>query len=332
MCTLSIVIPVYNVEKYLPKCLDSLLIETSVPYEIILVNDGSTDGSLSVAEGYRARYPERISVITTENMGQGSARNVGLVRARGEFLYFIDSDDYLAPGGMEGILFCLKEDFDICIFDTIAVNVDGKELKYMPGFRGEDRRLSLGTHPELLLQQPDVWNKIIRRSLFLDSGVRFPVRVWFEDLAAIPKLYQFTDKILYVPKAYHRYLQRFDSVTNTSRAMRNREIIPAVNALWDFYRGCGRFEELKDELVYLAYHDEFLTSSVRVNLCDWRSPVQEELMRNFLEKFPHYTENPYVQRMSRRHRLLTRLLMHRRRFAVHLLMKANNFLKTKRKK
>ena len=312
MCTLSIVIPVYNVERYLPKCLDSLLIETSVPYEIILVNDGSTDASLAVAEGYRARFPERVSVITTENMGQGNARNVGLERAKGEFLYFIDSDDYLAPGGMEGILSCLREDFDICIFDSIAVNADGKELKYMPGFRGEDRQLSLRTHPELLLQQPDVWNKIIRRSLFLDSGVRFPVRVWFEDLAAIPKLYQFTDKILYVPKAYHRYLQRRDSVTSTSKAMRNLEIIPAVDALWDFYRGCGRFDELKDELKYLAFHDEFLTSSVRANLADWRSGVQEELMRDFLQKVPDYRSNPYVRRSSRQHKLLAWLLLHPR--------------------
>ena len=69
---------------------------------------------------------------------------------------------------------------------------------------------------------------------------------------------------------------------------------------------------------------------MRVNLCDWRSPVQEELMRNFLEKFPHFEENPYVRHMSRRHRLLTRLLMNRRRFAVHVLMKANNLLKTKK--
>ena len=330
MCTLSIVIPVYNVERYLPKCLDSLLIETSVPYEIILVNDGSTDASLAVAEGYRARFPERISVITTENMGQGNARNVGLERAEGEFLYFIDSDDYLAPGGMEGILSCLREDFDICIFDSIAVNADGKELKYMPGFRGEDRQLSLRTHPELLLQQPDVWNKIIRRSLFLDSGVRFPVRVWFEDLAAIPKLYQFTDKILYVPKAYHRYLQRRDSVTSTSKAMRNLEIIPAVDALWDFYRGCGRFEELEDELKYLAFHDEFLTSSVRANLADWRSGAQEELMRDFLQKVPDYRSNPYVRRSSRQHKLLAWLLLHRMRLAVHILMSGNNRMKQKK--
>ncbi|MBQ7434232.1 MAG: glycosyltransferase family 2 protein [Oscillospiraceae bacterium] len=329
MCTLSIVIPVYNVERYLPKCLDSLLIETSVPYEIILVNDGSTDGSLAVAEDYRARFPERVSVITTENMGQGNARNVGLERAKGEFLYFIDSDDYLAPGGMEGILSCLREDFDICIFDSIAVNADGKELKYMPGFRGEDRQLSLRTHPELLLQQPDVWNKIIRRSLFLDSGVRFPVRVWFEDLAAIPKLYQFTDKILYVPKAYHRYLQRRDSVTSTSKAMRNLEIIPAVDALWDFYRGCGRFDELKDELKYLAFHDEFLTSSVRANLADWRSGAQEELMRDFLQKVPDYRSNPYVRRSSRQHKLLAWLLLHRMRGCVHIIMKLNDLRKQK---
>lgn len=332
MCRLSIVIPVYNVEKYLPKCLDSLLAASDTPYEIILVNDGSTDGSLAVAERYRARYPDLITVITTENMGQGNARNVGLEKARGEFLYFIDSDDYLAPGGMEGILACLDEDFDICIFDTIAVNIEGRELKYMPGFRGETqkRRLSLDSDPSLLLQGPDVWNKIFRRSLFLESGVRFPTRVWFEDLHAIPKLYQFTDRVLYIPAAWHRYLQRYDSVTNTSNAMRNREIIPAVDELWSFYRAHGRWDALHDELVYLAYHEQFLTSSVRANLADWRSPVQEELMQDFLQKAPDFRSNPYVRAQSRKHRLLCYLLLHRKRLAVHLLMAGNNLWKQKK--
>ncbi|MCR5577267.1 MAG: glycosyltransferase [Oscillospiraceae bacterium] len=329
MIRLSIVIPVYNVEHYLPKCLDSLLSEDAEDYEIILVNDGSTDGSLVVAEAYRSRFPERITVITTENHGQGHARNIGIERAMGEFLYFIDSDDYLAEGGLRGIRSCLDKDFDICIFDTIAVNTNGRELKTMPGCdRRED--LNLSAYPALLLQGPDVWNKIFRRSLFLDSGVRFPCGVWFEDLAAVPKLYAFTDRILYIPQAWHRYLQRTDSVTNTSKAMRNLEIIPAVDELRSFYRAQGRFDELKDELDYLVFYCEFLTSSVRANLADRRSPAQEILLRDFLEKVPDFRENPYVKKISRKHRLLTWLLLHRMRLAVHVLMTMNNKLKDKR--
>ena len=329
MCKLSIVIPVYNVEKYLPKCLDSLLTKTDTPYEIILVNDGSTDGSLAVAETYRARFPELISVITTENMGQGSARNVGLEKARGEFLYFIDSDDYLAPGGMDAILACLHEDFDICIFDSIAVNADGRELKYMPGYTGERRRLSLDETPEMILRSPDVWNKIFRRSLFVDSGIRFPIRVWFEDLRTVPKLYQFTDRIVYIPQAWHRYLQRRDSVTSTSRAMRNLEIIPAADDLWSFFREHGRGESLKNELEYISWHEAFLTSSVRANLADPRSPAQKTLLRNFLEKVPDYRNNPYIRQSSKQHRLLTWLLLHRMRLSVHVLMKLNDSRKQK---
>ena len=329
MPKLSIIIPVYNVESYLPKCLDSLLDDAVRDYEIILINDGSTDNSLRVAEQYRDRYPELITVITTENLGQGNARNVGIERAGGEFLYFIDSDDYLAEGGLRGIASCLDLDYDICIFDSIAVNVDGRQLKYMKGCDRETD-LNLNAYPRLLLQGPDVWNKIFRRRLFLESGIRFPCRVWFEDLCTVQKLYYYTDRVLYIPKAWHRYLQRYDSVTNTRKVQRNLEIIPAVDDVIRFYREHGLGEKLRNELEYLAFYCQFLTSSVRVNLCDWRSPVQEELMCNFLEKFPNFRQNLYVKTMSARHKLLTWLLLHRRRYAVHLLMTANNRMKDKR--
>lgn len=330
MCTLSIVIPVYNVEKYLPKCLDSLLTETPIPYEIILVNDGSTDGSLAVAEAYRARFPERISVITTENMGQGNARNVGLERAKGEFLYFIDSDDYLAEGALREMTGCLDDTLDILIFDSTTVNVDGRPIQRVPGCGRSEGGLGLSDYPELLLQYPDIGNKVFRRSLFTEHGIRFPIRVWYEDLRTIRKVYQFTDRIRYVPRAWHFYLQRPDSVTNTSRVRRNLEIIPAVDDLWDFYRSHGRWEELKEVLVYLAFHNEFLTGSVRVNLADPRSDVQETLLRDFLKKAPDWRENRYVRALPLRHRVLTALLMRRRRLCVHMLMKLNNLVKNKK--
>lgn len=337
MVKLSVVVPVYNVEDYIGKCLESLmepgrsrLAAGSEPgYEIILVNDGSTDASGRIAAEYQRSCPLLIELISIENSGQGQARNIGMEAARGEFLYFIDSDDYLAPGAMEELLAILQQDFDICIFDSIAVNTQQRCLEYRPGCRLSGP-LTLAENPGLLLENPDVWNKLFRRSLFMDNNIRFTPRVWFEDLRTVPKLYAFTDSIIYIPKALHRYVQRPGSVTNTVKVRRNLEIIPAVDDLLDFYKGLGLYGQLKEALEYLAFHSQFLTSSVRANLADWRSPVQEELKTDFLQKFPHYKTNPYVLGMSFQHKLLSFLLMHRLYLCVHVLMKLNNKLKDKK--
>lgn len=337
MPKLSVIIPVYNVEDYIAKCLDSvvepgrqrLAAGREPGYEVIIVNDGTQDRSAEIAEGYVRECPGFVRLISIENSGQGQARNVGIDAAAGEFLYFIDSDDYLIPGGMEELLALTEQDFDICIFDSIAVNTEGRELKYMAGCKRRET-LSLEEYPELLLEGPLVGNSIYRRWLFTETGIRFPSRVWFEDLRTIQKLYAFTNSIVYCPKALHRYLQRVNSVTNTVNTRRNLEIIPAVDDLLDFYKAQGRYEQLRDVLEYMAFHCEFLTSSVRVNLADWKSPVQEELMRDFLQKFPNYRENPYVKNMSLQHKLLDHLLRRRMRGSVHLLMTLNNRVKDKK--
>lgn len=337
MPKLSVIIPVYNVEDYIAKCLDSVVepgrqrqaTGTAPGYEVIIVNDGTQDRSAEIAEGYVKDCPGFVRLINIENSGQGQARNVGIEAAAGEFLYFIDSDDYLISGGMEELLALTEQDFDICIFDSIAVNTAGRELKYMAGCQ-RDKGLSLDEYPELLLEGPDVWNKLFRRRLFMDNSIRFTPRVWFEDLRTVPKLYAFTDRIRYIPKALHRYVQRPGSVTNTQKVQRNLEIIPAVDELIDFYKARGRYEQLKDVLEYLAFHCVFLTSSVRANLADRNSPVQEELMQDFLRKFPDYRQNPYVKTMSRQHKLLDHLLRRRMRRSVHLLMTLNNKFKDKK--
>ena len=320
MLKLSVIIPVYNVENYLSKCLESVIAETDPGYEIIIVNDGSTDGSLAIAEHYRSRFPKLIRLICTENMGLGSARNTGMAAAQGEYLYFLDSDDYLAPRAMQNILKALCLDFDICIFDSISVDPSGRELEYIKGC-GRTNGINLSEYPELLLQIPNVWNKIYRKTLFSSNSILFPPRAWFEDLRTILKLYAFTDKIVYIPEAWHRYLIRPGSITNSANAVRNLEIITAVDDLRDFYREQGQFDHLKNELDFLTFHAQFLTSSVRANLADRRSPVQETLLTDFLEKCPDFSSNPYVKQIPLKHRFLTWLLLHRRRFAVNLMMR-----------
>ena len=326
MIKLSVIIPIYNVEDYLAKCLDSVILANETDYEIILVNDGSTDSSPAIAASYRDRYPDLIRLINTENMGLGSARNTGMANARGEFVYFLDSDDYLAPGAMRRMLDSLDRDFDICIFDSVTVDPSGHELQTVKGCTRETG-IRLEEYPELLLQIPNVWNKIYRTSLFRNNGILFTPREWFEDLRTVLKLYAFTDKIIYIPEAWHRYLIRPGSITNSAKAERNREIITAVDDLRDFYREQGRFNELKNELDFLTFHAQFLTSSVRANLADPNSPVQELLLTDFLKKCPDFRKNPYVRQIPPKYRLLTWLLLHRRRRAVNLVMRLNKRLK-----
>ena len=113
---LSIVIPIYNTRDYLRACLDSVIIPELQDYEIILVNDGSTDDSGLIAAEYAGRYPERIRLIATENGGLGAARNIGLENARGEFLFFLDSDDRLCEGALPEMMAELTPQRDMISF------------------------------------------------------------------------------------------------------------------------------------------------------------------------------------------------------------------------
>lgn len=325
---LSIIIPAYNMEDYLSKCLDSVIYPELGDYEIIVVNDGSTDRTAAIASDYVRRFPSLIRLISTPNGGLGHARNVGLDNASGEYLFFLDSDDSLSPAALPEIMDTLGRGYDIFIFDLVAVNTKGAFIKNILGCAKEGD-VDLVCYPELLMQPASACNKICRRSLFTETGIRFPDRVWFEDLRTMPKLYLFADRILSLRKPWYTYLLRPGSITNTKKADRNLEIISAVDDLVDFFRANGRYEQFKDQLEYVVFYNQFLTSSTRVNLADRTSPVQDELMEDFLNKFPDFQRNPYVRTMSAQHKLLTFLLLRKCRLSVNLLMRMNNTLKHK---
>ena len=133
MLKLSIVIPIYKVENYLPACLDSALLPGREDYEIIAVDDGSPDRSGQIAEEYAAHYPGLIRVIHQENGGLGAARNTGIEAAKGEYLLFLDSDDCLSPGALSEMLDALSTGSDVYVFDFRTVDEQGRELSYTSG-------------------------------------------------------------------------------------------------------------------------------------------------------------------------------------------------------
>ena len=328
MPKLSVIIPIYNVQDYLPACLDSVLDPEVGEYEIVAVDDGSTDRSGAIAEEFAASHPDRIRVIHTPNGGLGHARNTGLEAARGDYLLFLDSDDTLAAGALREILECLDDSFDVGLFDFVTVNECGRQLEYTAGC---DRwgRFTLEEHPQLLFAPPNAVNKLWRRRLFTESGIRFPDRQWFEDLATVPRLYLAARSFAVLGKPWYVYLQRSGSIMTSDRALRNREIITAVDTVLEAYRAAGFYERYEAELCRMALYHQLLTSCDRVALIDPKSPVLPELVEDFERKFPYWRKNRYVRQMSQKHKLLLELIIRRRFREVKALMEANNHLRRK---
>ena len=159
----SVVIPVYNVKGYLPKCIDSVLAQDFTDYEVILIDDGSTDG-------------------------ESEARNVGIEAAQGEYLIFIDSDDYIAPNMFRVLADAVARFGSDIIGFGAALEANGVVVKELVDPLPTDRTFTLADTPELMQTMPSPWSRIWRRSLFLDSGVRYPARIWYEDLCTSVKL------------------------------------------------------------------------------------------------------------------------------------------------
>lgn len=329
MPKLSIIVPVYNVEKYLSKCLDSILYPDLTDYEIIVVNDGSTDSSPEIAAEYERKHESLVRLISTPNGGLGAARDVGIRASAGDFLVFLDSDDYLAPNAVPEMLDALKDDFDICLYDLVSVNEDGLEIGRIRG-NGGLGSFSLEECPELLTESPCACNKIFRRELFTETDIAFPSRVWYEDLRTVPKLYPGAKKIVYFGKAWYMYLQRSGSITNSADAQRNLEIIDAVDDLTAYYREHGLFDKYREQLEYIAFHHAFLASATRVNFIDARSPVQDILLQDYLSKHPDYKSCKFFSQLSFSHKLIHFLVVHKWRRILHLLILANNFMKRKK--
>ena len=159
---LSIIMPVYNAEKYLEKCLDSLVSQTLDDYEIVLINDGSKDGSQKIIESYVNQYPELIRAVTVENGGQGRARNIGMEMARGDYLGFADSDDWVSPEMFEKLYTAAVEaDADMAVCDTVQCFDDGSEV-YLPMSRFESA-MEITTA---------VWNKLFKKALIEDVRLK----------------------------------------------------------------------------------------------------------------------------------------------------------------
>ena len=299
----SIVIPVYNVAAYLPACMESVLGQDLRDAEVLLVDDGSTDGkSGPMCDEYAGKYPEKVRVIHQKNLGLGGARNTGLEAAKGMYLLFLDSDDTLAPEALTVLRRAAAQSPDVIAFYMHPVSPDGLPLPEVRHRAPIGRTTTLAQCPALLLDSPSACMRLWKRSLFLDTGIRFPEHQLYEDLCTTPKLLLAAKSILGLDQGLYLYLQREGSIMRGSDPGKNRQILTALDSVLDWFRASGAAETYGRELDALVLHHVY-DAAYRVLRLDRKDPLLQTLLAYLRKKAPDYRRCPYYSTLTRSQRL-----------------------------
>lgn len=305
----SVIIPCYNVEEYIEKCILSILKNKDVDYEIVAINDGSKDQTLQVLEGLSKIY-DNLKVIDIPNQGVSNARNVGIKHATGDYLLFVDSDDWITDDTISYLSdVCYKNNLDVLMFNYAEYYNETKIKECL--FYKKDRMLdNLEAIKGILLDYyaPSVCNKMIRRKLLIENNISFLTSVKMgEDLLFSIALFRVSKQIMQVNKTCYYYLMRNDSVTHkvNDGVLTIQDSIKGIQEILKRYDLESLF---KEEIDYLKFKHLFL---YRVVL----GPVEQPYHQFFYSEFnlKEFVKNRYYQqfKMNSSMSIKLRLCMYR---------------------
>ncbi len=287
---LSIIVPVYNVLPYIRQCLDSLVGQTLEDYEIILIDDGSTDGTAQVLTEYAARYPEKIILKRVENGGQGRARNIAIDMARGDFLGFIDSDDWIDPSMYEKLWKRADETgADVVVCDFLAKYSDGRE-ELLPACIQEHWLASAGS----------ACNKIFRRTLVGDT--RFAEGLWYEDFYFSAMMLLLSKHTEFIAEPLYIYRRGQQSTMKNNNSTKNLDMLTIMDMLSDYMLPHGFREEFEFFLVNHVLLDS-VNRVARQDTPDKRE-VLHQLAAYVRKHIPDLSQCESYRRESRNRRLI----------------------------
>ncbi|MGN8158608.1 glycosyltransferase family 2 protein [Salinisphaera sp. SWV1] len=277
--TLSVVVAAYNIADFIGACLDSLVSETYGDYEVIVVDDGSTDATLEILADRSARYPQ-LRIIQRENGGLGAARNTGIAAASGKYLTFVDGDDWVEPGYIET---CLAEisahpEIELWVFDYIDVTSHGRQRQACADDFWSCRNAA--------------WNKIYRRELI--GGERFDEDILYEDLAAVRPWVARANHKRYLDRALYNYRNlRKGSIMSSVDTTRFFDLFTAADRCVERIE-CSLGADRAQALLGADWRRRFYTSDVFMpGLVDWPRKIAEApLRRRYAAEFTsHLNEN-----------------------------------------
>jgi len=238
----SVIVPIYNIRNYVSRCIDSIVSQTYRNLEIILVDDGSTDGSGAICDKY-ASSDKRIRVFHKENGGLSDARNYALDRASGEIISFVDGDDYIHAQMME----CMIDTYRRTGAKVVACRFERSDESVMKKMYDSDNLIAeiiTGTEAIKDLEKPDVvaWNKIYDRELF--DGIRYPVGKYHEDEYVIHKIFHKCEKVAVLQEKFYFYVTRENSIMDDMTPKRVYDALEGLESRCDYCDKSGWDEAL----------------------------------------------------------------------------------------
>ena len=238
--TISVIVPIYNVEDYLPRCLDSILTQTYENIQLILIDDGSTDGSGAICDAYAAK-DNRVQVVHQENAGIGHTRNVGLSLCRGDYITFVDSDDYLFPDALQTLYDRIQADAsEMVIANCIRLYEDGSCGDPCHAFPAEtmDKTTFLHSMTDIDAVPVCPWGKLYSKACM--EGVTYPAVRVGEDMMTFPNVVDRCQRISMENRPVYYYFQRGNSLMRgldqSTKTEHCRAVIHMARYLWD--NGC----------------------------------------------------------------------------------------------
>lgn len=293
MPKVSIIVPIYNVEKYLERCINSLIGQTLDDIQIILVNDGSTDSSGKIAKEYAIKHQDKIMYLEKENGGLSDARNYGLPYATGEYIAFLDSDDYIDKEAYKAMYDKAKQE-----------NADYLECDFIWEYTNklkEDKRVDYKNKKEMLaFVRVVAWNKLIKREVIEKNKLEFPKGLRYEDVEFTYKLIPHLNKVSYIDKCFIHYTQRENSIANVQNA-RTSEIFTILDNVISYYKENEFYKEYEDELEY-NYARYLLCSSLK-RICkiqdkETRTRLINETWNKLNSEFPNWKKNKILNAVN----------------------------------
>lgn len=312
-CKISVIVPVYNVEKYLKKCLDSIIDTSFKDYEIIVVNDGSTDRSLDILKEYEQKY-NFIKVINQKNHGLGNARNKGIKESCGNYLFFVDSDDFLEKDSLKKMYDKTNNgNLDLVICDYYRYYNENKIIY--------SNIIEYDGINNLIISMPTATCKLIKKSLF---NTMFLENYYYEDNAVMPYIVSKVNNYFYLKEALYNYTVREGSILKKKNYdPRWKEILISLEYMEKLFKDNNTYNKYHDEIEYLFIDNLLHGTNIKMYMYKESRDFSYEIIKKMKQKFPKWNKNIYYKQHNWKYKVIVNLFYYRLSFVVKILLGGN---------
>jgi len=313
MLKVSVIVPVYNVEDYLEKCLDSLVNQTLKEIEIIVVNDGSPDNSQKIIDKYTKKY-KNIKSYEKVNGGLSDARNYGIKKTSGEYIAFVDSDDYVTTDMYEKMYQkAIKDNLDIVVCNSVNLYDDNTQIEIKSNLNYSNDPIK-----NYLIAAPMACTRIYKREIF--KNIEFKKEIYYEDLELTPKLVKYTKNIDFVDEGLYYYYQRTGSI------MKQKDWNDKLLDIFDVLESNKKalYNDYPEEIEYMYITHLLRTATLRFLDYPNKSTLINKTVLTIKENFPNWKKNIYFKKSSKKLQIICYLAYYKQIFLLEIIKKITN--------